>query len=129
KTGEIASLAVGPAGKTVAAVSRQRGSSVCLWRVTNPGAVSEPQLLGGLELQAGSIHALSFSPDGGALAAISETGTVTLWNIAANKIIATMNGQATRSAVLAFAGNGKELALGCDDGTILIWDWARASQR
>ena len=70
-----------------------------------------------------AVHALSFSPDGSRLASSDSEGrTVILWDGAAGKCIATLNGHSEPVVALSF--HGSRLASRSRDQTVRLWDGA-----
>ena len=67
--------------------------------------------------------AISFSPDGAiiALGAASD-GTITLWDVAIQQIIDTLEGHTTYINSVSFSPDGSMLASNSSDGTIKLWD-------
>ncbi|MFE4337121.1 TIR domain-containing protein [Streptomyces sp. NPDC056831] len=102
--------------------------TVQLWDVGNRTRPTLVDTLGGT--MAGP-QAISFSPDGGLLAAPTAGGTVRLWNIARNTRptvagdIAMARGKAT---ALAFGPRKRTLLVGDDSGAITAWDVSRPGQ-
>jgi WD40 repeat protein len=58
---------------------------------------------------AGHVYALRFSPDGKALAAADELGTIRLMDVATSKEIAALKGHGVQVPALAFAPDGSWL--------------------
>ncbi|MGW0753320.1 WD40 domain-containing protein [Streptomyces sp. NPDC002587] len=105
----------------------ERGT-VQLWDVGNRTRPTLVDTLGGT--MAGP-QAISFSPDGGLLAAPTGAGTVRLWNVARNTRptvagdFAMARGKAT---ALAFGPRGRTLLVGDDSGALTTWDVSRPGQ-
>ncbi len=70
---------------------------------------------------AGHVYALRFSPDGKALAAADEFGTIRLMNVATSKEIAALKGHGVQVPELAFAPDGSWLYSASVDGLIRRW--------
>jgi len=71
----------------------------------------------------GSVHAVSFSPDGKIIAIASSNSQIQLWRIVDSKKIFTCNDQSgwtVRS--VAFSHDGKMFASGSTDGTVRFWE-------
>jgi WD40 repeat protein len=65
------------------------------------------------------VHSLSFSPDGGSVAAGEVEGPVRVWDLTTKKAVAALKAKGP----VAFSPNGKVLATGSEDGNaILLWD-------
>jgi WD40 repeat protein len=67
---------------------------------------------------------LVFSPDGKRLA-FARGPEVKLWDVAANKELATFKGHTKQVWALAFSPDGKTLAFGGEDNTIHLWDLSK----
>jgi eukaryotic-like serine/threonine-protein kinase len=70
---------------------------------------------------AGHVYALRFSPDGKALAAADELGTIRLMDVATSKEIAALKGHGVQVPALAFAPDGSWLYSASVDGLIRRW--------
>ena len=69
------------------------------------------------------VRAVAFSPDGTLLATASDAGTVTMWDLATQKVLYSLSTQAPASAHgLAFSPDGKRLATSAAPGSVAIWD-------
>ena len=71
--------------------------------------------------------AITFSPDGKILAAANTDrfggtdGTITLWEVATGRYIATLQGHTERIPAVAFSPDGATLATALKDGTLKLW--------
>lgn len=68
------------------------------------------------------VRSVAFSPNGRTLASGGYHETITLWDVATGKNIATLNGHFQAVYCVVFNPDGKTLAAGMDDGTIKLWD-------
>ena len=90
-----------------------------------PPASQGPRTLRG---HTDDIYALAFS-SGGVLASASGDGTVKLWDLAAGREKATLEGHDGLVYGTAFTRDGKTVASGGGDGTVRLWDVASSRQR
>jgi WD40 repeat protein len=75
-----------------------------------------------LDRDLSSYNAITYSPDGRWLAAISPLrGTITLWESTGLRRRASFQGRIAPGYSLAFAPDGRTLATGGQDGTIELW--------
>jgi HEAT repeat protein len=76
-----------------------------------------------LEFPAG-ISAAAFSPDGraAAVAALSGSGDVALWDLSARKSLRVLRGHAKPVQALAFSADGRRLLSGGQDHIIRLWE-------
>ncbi len=72
----------------------------------------------------GEAKCLAFSPDGAKLAAGLESGEIRIWDVAAQREIATLSGHSESVGILAFSSDGTRLASGSADGSARVWDVA-----
>jgi len=79
---------------------------------------------GGEPLTAGAVSA-----DGTMFAAASESSAVTVWDVKARKVRATLKSHAGYVRCLAFGPEGKSLASGAEDRTVRLWDVEAGTQR
>ncbi len=105
-------------GGDLLATARQ---TIELWDTTTWTRVSAwPQMGRGVE-------AVSFSPDGGRLAAIVREGPVIIREIASGNVVAALPGDVGGVNDLAFSPSGDEVFSVSDDGRVLAWSVAGGS--
>jgi WD40 repeat protein len=81
-------------------------------------------------VEAQSITAAAFSPDGKTLAAGTGHNEVKLWDVTTSKEQVTFNGRVTAPVrYVVFSPDGKTLAAGSEDGSINLWDVRTGKQR
>jgi WD40 repeat protein len=68
------------------------------------------------------VNALTFAPDGRALATSCWDGIIRLWDVFSGNQLAALAGEQGHVYGLAFSRDGKTLISGGDDTTILLWD-------
>jgi WD40 repeat protein len=78
-------------------------------------------------LHEAQVYNVAYSPDGETLATVSSDGKATLWNVASESIIYSIDAERLAFRPVAFSPSGKSFATGDDDGTIRIWDAADGS--
>jgi WD40 repeat protein len=71
---------------------------------------------------AGPLWSLAISKDGKNLALGADDGTVRFWDIAAERVVWTLNAHQTAIWTMALSPTGDYLATGSDDGQAKIWD-------
>ncbi len=69
-----------------------------------------------------SSFSVAFSPDGTKLACGSWEDRVELWDVSAQKHIASFQGHTGWVRAVAFSSDGTKIASGSVDGTVLLWD-------
>ena len=75
-----------------------------------------------MDIVAGGIWSVSFSPNGNLLAAASANNIVELWDVATEQKIATLRGHTDSVTSVSFSPNSNLLASGSFDGTVKLWD-------
>ncbi|MBU6446387.1 MAG: WD40 repeat domain-containing protein [Verrucomicrobia bacterium] len=65
---------------------------------------------------------VAFSPDRKRLVTAYDNGTVTIWDVAKGRCLATLCGHADVVTHVAFSRDGKRLVTTSRDGTVKIWD-------
>jgi WD40 repeat protein len=117
-TAIVSSVAFSPDGKTLVAASED-------------GAVKLRDFPSGREvgtLQGPSegIYAISYSPNGRLLATANLNKTVSLWNVAARRVVTLLCGDDVYS--VAFSPDSRLLAAGDKFGTVKLWDAATCQE-
>jgi WD40 repeat protein len=123
-----ASVVFSPDGRSLAsATSQTRGANgyvnvVWLWDVatgqqicTFPETRREP---------ADAVYALSYSPDGKAVASGSDDGTIRLWEAATGQEIRRFQADVGPVTSVAFTPDGRAVVSGHENGIVLVWDAA-----
>jgi WD40 repeat protein len=131
----VPSLAVASDGRTAALARGDGDYSVRLWNADSDQQwvpLPRKQPFGPSRGWLGvPVRAMAFAPDGKTLAAVNDDLSVTLWDVAARKELATYreNGLTGTVHSLVFALDGKTLAVGTGDqsnaskpGMVLLWD-------
>jgi WD40 repeat protein len=78
-----------------------------------------PQLLRNISWR-DPVYSVAIGPDGKRLAAGGDDGTVTLWDTAAGREIARLEGNNSLVLSVAFSPDGKLIASGYYDGTVRL---------
>ncbi len=91
--------------------------------------VASGKVLSTCAAHVGGVAALSFAPDGKALASCSYDKTVRLWEVATGRELYCWKGHQQPVYCLAFSPDGKTLASGGYDKAIRLWDLATGKQR
>ncbi|MFI2765251.1 hypothetical protein ACH5A3_41585 [Streptomyces echinatus] len=113
-------IAFSPTGRTLAAACDDEAGTISLWNTTDPAHPGR-----GRSLKTGRrVNSLAFSPDGGTLAAGSNT--VHLWKVAdpghPAPLGEPLTGPAQPVMSVAFSPDGHTLAAGSADHTIHLWN-------
>ena len=74
------------------------------------------------------ITVVAVSPDGRTVAAGAADGTITLFDAAGGKWLATLTGHHLQVALVAFSPDQRTLASGSADGTVRLWNLATHSE-
>ena len=126
--GPVDTVVMDPSGATVATKS---GSEVILWSL----AAAQPRLGEVLARDVGMVSDLSFSPNGRFLAVASETGDLSLWDVAGRTEVAHATVSPgprdfiddQRYVRVAFSPDGRDVATSTLQGPVTMWpDWERA---
>src|SRR5262245_46022294 len=67
------------------------------------------------------VMCLAFSPDGKALATLSQQGRLRLWEVATGKLLQQVEHQGNCTSV-AFSPDGKTLAIAGFESIVTVWD-------
>jgi WD40 repeat protein/serine/threonine protein kinase len=102
-----------PDGQTVAVASHAK--AVFLFDTETANA---RVLLGSRE----AVTDVSFSPDGGHIAASNYDGEALIWEIASGRLVRSMKGNHERSFGLRYSPDGRMLVAGSEDAKVRIWD-------
>ena len=109
----VQSISYSPNGRLLAMTESY---GVTLWDVMNRQHITT--------LRGGGNYSVSFSPDGQTLASGTGwgDGTVYLWNVASEQLIATLVGHTDLVPSVAFSPDGQTLASASYDRTVRLWD-------
>jgi serine/threonine protein kinase/WD40 repeat protein len=108
-------VAISPDGKLVACHREGRPHVVQLWDWSAGKQVAE------LQVFAGRLLRMAFSPDGKLLATGEEFGTIGLFDVATNKEVALLKGHVGAIRALVFAPDGRWLYSAGFDGSVRRW--------
>jgi WD40 repeat protein len=70
----------------------------------------------------GPVLALAYRGDGERLALARENGTVTVWDLKADRVFLTLKHHKAEATSVAWSSNGKWIVSGGNDGAIKIWN-------
>ena len=112
--------ALAPDGSVIALVDASRGNEIHLLARANGRVV---RVLAG---PTAPLEAVAFSADGTRLAAGSDDGSATVWDVASGQPLTTLNGHDGRVNAVAFAPDGRTLVTAGFDGRAVVWDLTAA---
>jgi WD40 repeat protein len=69
-----------------------------------------------------SIWTMTLAPNGKSLATVSENGSVSIWDVATERKLATYPGDRIGVAAVAFTPDSQRLGAARMDGTVKLWD-------
>ena len=102
-----------PDGRLIAVGLTGRG--IALWDARNLTPAGAPMLMTG-----GEVRALAFSPDGATLAAVSDSGATTVWDVS-SRSLRYESFFAGLNASVAFSPDGKTIATAGSGGGVTFW--------
>jgi len=124
QSGQIASVAFSPDGKTLASGSSDGTSgTVLLWNPATRQPVGTPLITG----QGGPVSSVAFSPHGKTLAVGSYDGSIWLRDVATRQPGRPITASGFPIYSVAFSPDGETLASGSIDGTVRLWNAATPS--
>ena len=118
RIGPAQQVTVSHDGRYMATASHSLGAGMSFIRIWDGVGGPKARTLN----YSGSIGALSFSPNGGLLAAASFNNTARIWNTRDWKPQSTLIGHRFAVQSVAFAPDGRTLAVGAWDGTVTLHD-------
>jgi WD40 repeat protein/tRNA A-37 threonylcarbamoyl transferase component Bud32 len=119
--GYVYSVAFNPADESRLASSGNDGF-VRIWDLTSRRESLSRPLIGVKIYAVGMAYCVSFSPDGQLVAAVSEAGTVQVWNAATGNPVHRLEGHEFQASCVAFSRDGRLLATGSWAGPVRLWD-------
>ncbi len=111
--GSVRAVAFAPGAEALATVADR---SATVWDLAS--SRSRAVLTG----HTNAVVAVTFSPDGTALATTGEDFAVRLWDADRRAAIATLRGHEHTVTGVAFAPDGQTFVTGSSDGTLRVWD-------
>jgi eukaryotic-like serine/threonine-protein kinase len=114
----LTGLAVSPDGKVVATAGRRLDlpGTVRLWEARTG------RDLGTLTGHAGTVAAVTFSPDGRRLVTGGQDHTARIWDAATGREMQVLRGHESPVLAVGFSPDGRRVVSGSGDGTMKIWD-------
>ncbi len=126
--GLVGQLEPHPGGVTAMALSRDGVLAVAgnvglvqLWNLDDRERQGEPLAAGD-----DKIWELDWSPDGERLAAASDDGTVSLWEVGSRTAVGSLTPHPKGALAVAFLSDGVTIATTSRDGSVRLWDGATA---
>ncbi len=121
--GSLSALAVSPGGQTVAVAdaSTTAAQEAAPSRVWLLDLCSGKQRAMPVNMNAGTVSTLAFSPDGNRLAVGDNRGVLTVWHVD-GRFLARVLSRGSGITTATFSQDGCILAFGDEDGLIQLWD-------